>query len=601
MPSTEFAAVAVAALAEPIKYIFEQGKERFKDRVSKLNNSRKISALATKVAAYEQVKTIWRREKKVRLSSFYYPSRVVFDEGVVKEVKSLKGLPRQESLVIQGTVGQGKSVFLRYLCVQELTAGTSGRVPIFVELRKLEVGFDLKQAIFSTLVSLGVDVDEELFSFYAETGRFVILLDGFDEISEGLVGSVVTTLESWCVQFPNLQFIVTSRPGSEIQKSNFFRVLPLAPLAPEDQKEFLKKIGVKADSLSQLMSAIEESHVEIKGLLTTPLLLTLLVLVYQSEGVVPNELPDFFKMLFSTVFVRHDRTKPAFKRIHKSGLNERALEQFFEAFCFAVMRRGMKVNLKREQFEVAFNDARRFCDIKCDFDGFKYDVVNVACLLQEDGPYTSFVHKSLLDFFPASFIKGCSDAQSEKIYAAILLSWRNWVPVLKFLEYIDKYRFAKNFAIPSLESVLKRFGADGDVVGDTCVQMMTSYLLPASACFRFSLDDDGKSFKQHEFGPYHDLDCYLHSGFVRSDLLFKKKNLVPFDFLSCRKINERGFEEYFVEWRDAIGSDGVREVELDVRRIIDELRAQLSGYREFVSREAERAELLASFELSPEE
>ena len=71
-------AASIAALSAPLKDLYESGKHQFKDKLSKWNNSRNIKSLATKVAAYEQIKTIWQREKKVKLSSFYYPSKVAF-------------------------------------------------------------------------------------------------------------------------------------------------------------------------------------------------------------------------------------------------------------------------------------------------------------------------------------------------------------------------------------------------------------------------------------------------------------------------------------------------------------------------------------------
>jgi hypothetical protein len=91
-----------------------------------------IQEISSHWLPYEQVKTIWQREKKVKLSKFYYPAKVSFDTGITKTASTLKDIPQTGGVVIQGTVGQGRSVLLRYLCIQELSSHASGRIPVFL-------------------------------------------------------------------------------------------------------------------------------------------------------------------------------------------------------------------------------------------------------------------------------------------------------------------------------------------------------------------------------------------------------------------------------------------------------------------------------------
>jgi len=514
MPTNIAVAASVAALTAPLKDLYEFGKDKFKDQLSKLVNSKNVKLLATKVSAYEQVKTIWQRDKAVKLSKFYYPAKVSFDTGITKTASSLNVFPPTGGVVIQGTVGQGKSVLLRYLCIQELSSHASGRIPIFFELKKLDSNLNIEKALKNTLESLGFQITDDLFECYAKSGKLVILLDGFDEIDASLVNNTITTLEFWALKFPLMQFIITSRPAGEIQKSNHFTIIKLAPLTQDEHRPFLAKIGVKGEELNLLITAIEASPNEISELLTTPLLLTLLIMVYQSQGVIPNELPEFFKLLFNTVFIKHDRTKPAFNRQLKSGLNERKLERCFEAFCFAVLRRNYSVNLKNDQLQTVFDDALTFSGENCTLDGFKHDVIKVACLLQEDGLYTSFVHKSLLDYFPAAFIKNCTDEQSLRIYEAIAPNWEQWQYVLNFLAYIDKYRFAKYFAIPHIKSSLIKVGAVNGKITKELAQRLIEGTFDQHTYFKFVFQPEFHEFFQVEFYDYHDiLDNYFFSNF----------------------------------------------------------------------------------------
>lgn len=596
MATSAAVTASIAALSAPLKDLYEFGKHGVKDGLSKWNNSRNIKTLASKVAAYEQIKTIWQREKKVKLSSFYYPSKLTFQTGLTKQITSLRDLPTTGGVVIQGTVGQGKSVFLRYLCIKELSSQSSGRIPVFVELRKLESEFTLEQALFSTLEALGFDVTAELFEYYAESGKLVALLDGFDEIDEGLVGSVITKLESWSQRYPNLQFIVTCRPGGEVQKSSCFTILSLAPLTPDDHRPFLTKIGVKGKTLDDLLTAIERSPVEIKEFLTTPLLLTLLVLVYQAEGAIPNELPDFFKLLFTTVFTRHDRTKPAFNRNHKSNLNERRLERLFEAFCYSILRRRNSVILKADQFEEAFLDALKFTGEQCELEGFKHDIVKVACLLQEDGLYTTFVHKSLLDYFPAAFIRSCTDEQSERIYGAILMHWKAWRQVLNFLSHIDQYRFARYFAIPEIEKELTYLGVVEGNITSQVIDDAIDMLLTNETHFSFVKNVETGKYEQKRFGPYHDIETYFINSFAFSihTVWLAQHNL---EKIECPYVveEEDGEERMLVNWKDNTTPEQLNTIRETVRKTLADLYGELVKYKTLVANESEKANWLALF------
>jgi hypothetical protein len=60
--------------------------------------------------------------------------------------------------------------------------------------------------------------------------------------------------------------------------------------------------------------AARKSGTGVQALLTTPLLVTLLAIVYQASQSVPNNIAEFYNKLFEMVFLRHDQTKAAFKR-----------------------------------------------------------------------------------------------------------------------------------------------------------------------------------------------------------------------------------------------------------------------------------------------
>ena len=585
-------ATAITALSVPIKDLYEASKDRTKKSLAIFNNDQNIKALAKKLGSFEEIKTIWQLGKSVKISSFYYPSKVILDSGLIKSISSLKDLNR-DNLVIQGTVGQGKSIFLRYLCIQELSPKSSGRIPVFVELRKLDSSFNIYSALTQTIKSLGFEISDELFAYYAKSGKLVLLLDGFDEIHDEIVLELITQLELWAQQYPDMQFIITSRLGGEIQKSNAFKVLNLAPLTADDYDPFMNRIGVAEEVRKSLLKAIQNSPVEIKEFLNTPLLLTLLVLVYQNEGQIPNELPDFFKLLFTTVFTRHDSTKPGFTRKHKSGLNERNLEKLYEAFCFAILRKGFNVNLKKDQFDIVFNDAIAFTDQKCEIEGFKHDIIKVACLLQEDGLFITFVHKSLLEYFSAAYIKNCTELQSNQIYAAILENWYSWVATLQFLTHIDKDRFVRFFQVPEIIKLLSFMDIplEGHI-SDEKIDNAIEYIYKNSNV-EFIKPNDSEFFTQAQFGPFYALRSFSVNSFYQHDPFLS--NTLPSNHSYNISKDSNGLESIRLSWLEADAIKDLDSVKRYLKNYFIELQQKFYECNQYLATESNRANLLASF------
>ena len=178
-PTIEIA-VASRVLAQALKPLIDRASDAIKDLFAKWRNDSAIRSLAEQLSNVAKVKTIWNIERELSLYSFYYPLNVQFTEHVAKRINCLRELGSYQNYVIEGTVGQGKSIFLRYLCAQELRQETTSyRIPIFVELRRIQGAVTLEQAIFDAFKRLGLAISEDLLSYYAREGRVVLLLVRF--------------------------------------------------------------------------------------------------------------------------------------------------------------------------------------------------------------------------------------------------------------------------------------------------------------------------------------------------------------------------------------------------------------------------------------
>ena len=603
MPIDPITLASARALSFPLKDIYELGKEKFSKQIAKWKSAKAIEDLEKKIKNYEKVKTIWQRDKEVSLSSFYYPSKIIFSPDITKKVTSLKELPRQRNLVLEGTVGQGKSVFLRFLCTQELKAGEDGRIPIFIELRKLTPGSTIKEMVEKNLDYLGFDLSQELFELYANSGRLVLLLDAFDGLDEGEIRQVINDLEYWSEKFPLMQIIITSRPNSEIQKSAHFQVLRLSPLKHEDHEPFLTKIGIKGQNLKSLLEAIQSSPSDIRAFLTTPLLLTLLVLVYKAESTIPSELPSFFEVLFVTVLSKHDGTKPGYTRPHKTGLNEKKLEQLFEAFCFSVMQKSYGVSLDENQLFTALNDATKIINIPCDEKNFKHDLVKVACLILEDGFKYAFAHKSLLEYFTAAFIKHRTQKQSEKIYEAILNLPRRatWRSILQYLSLIDRYRFFTNFGCKEITTMREHLGILSDTPNSGALHKAINIIFEKST-IGFSKNSEDDIWRTTSIGgfslPFFYGDHFLALPLAAKIFDIKPSELVKISHLEDRLKKNPDRSHIEVDWKDINQKNFMNSLEEVLKQQLVKISEFHRKELDYIRREDELADALSTLQIA---
>ncbi|MBC3911609.1 NACHT domain-containing protein [Undibacterium umbellatum] len=449
--------VGAKLLSPIVSDLYKNAKEATVTGLKRWDASGFAEKLAMNIYKLGMVRTIWSKEEEVALLDFYYPPNVSSQEKRTK--KLLKNVVKLGSfgkgnLVIEGVVGQGKSMLLRYLSIKEASTNQSLRIPIFIELRTLLSSFTLLTSIYKYLEAFDIDVDDKTFDYLAKSGRFVLLLDGFDELDKSLIVQTLNEISHLALRYPGLQIVVTSRPDNEIQKLAGFKVFNLCKLEESDFAPFLSKLGVDVVKNLEICEAIKKGPSRLSTLISTPLMLTLVVIVYEYEKEIPSTLSEFFEQLFHVVFTTHDRLKAGFTRTLQSGLSERKLQSLFEAFCFMVLQNGFGRSLSREKFTIAFESALEYVThCSCDEQKFKHDIVKITCLMLEEGiDRTTFLHMSILEYYAAAFVKHSEDDVAEIFYKSQFIKQLSWNQVLRFLKEIDSIRFAREFTLPELNA-----------------------------------------------------------------------------------------------------------------------------------------------------
>ena len=443
----------LTALKEPVKKLANWIFDEVSDGIDNRAIEQSFQNLSSKVSNVVMVKTFYHINESIDLRTFYVPTRVKNVSSIVDDI----GKVDSGSVVLEGTVGQGKSIFMRYLTYQEANKGN--RVPIFFELRRLIEGQDLEDAI-STVISNWIPLfKKDNFKKIAESGRVVLFLDGFDEVPQENINKLINEVEGWSERYPNMQVVISTRPESEIQKSIPFKVYKLAEYEFHEQKELIIKLISDEEFQENLIKNIEESSLEIKGLLKTPLMVTLFVKQYEVNLKIPKNQSEFYENLFSNIASLHDNTKAGFIRHLNSKLDVIKLQEVFEEFCFFTGNSEKLVLSSKETIEII----KKCIDnqsINVNPHDILKDFSTVVCLLLKDGSEYSFIHRSIQEYFYSSFISNKSPIAKERFYTKLLqedsfyIKLRN---VVGFLEKSDSYSYNKFFKLLIINNYIDVF------------------------------------------------------------------------------------------------------------------------------------------------
>lgn len=456
----ETAKAALEALKATLGIIADKAKPKIKEQILRWKTTQQAEKLQANIRQIGKITTIASREAST-IDEIYYPSRVKLGKSGSRLVAFASELLASNSRVtlIVGTAGQGKSVLLRYLCLRDLDI--QGNLPLFIELRKIDGEKNLTTLLHEHLSALGIGEEnpEEILKILLSSGKTRLFLDGYDEISREYSLRTKAEITRLVRNFDNAEILITSRPGAISQHlSDSFEIhqCEVAPISPSEHGEFFQRIGVDPETKQRLLGAIERSRAEIKILLSTPLMLTLLVKTCGAQQDLPDTLPEFYDALFNVLSSTHDGTKPGYLRQKATNLGNSDLEKLFCAFSFASKELFKRNSLSQRQFEDSFTNAAKISDVKCSIEGFKTDVTETICLMVKDGLDTAFIHKSIQEYYAARFIHTLEDKSQANAILDVIGNGNiiDWTSEIQFLEDFKDRTYENAIGIPHATNLL---------------------------------------------------------------------------------------------------------------------------------------------------
>ncbi|MGN5149345.1 NACHT domain-containing protein [Aeromonas enteropelogenes] len=442
---------ATGGLDSVVDEIVNLAVGKAKKKISEVFSINKLTCFKENINRIGQVKTILNPDSIVDLKDIFFNDAILFD-GEKVEAFSQFGA---KQVLVEGGPGQGKSLYLRKLCIKE--GSGSSYIPIFIEFRHLKYEGRLKDELMNAIEDLGVKLDNSLFEFLAKSEKIVFFLDGFDEVPNKDRSRIARELETIVRTYPDLRIVVSSRPDSGMGSSFYFSKRKISPMSLNTQRDFVKHL-YKSDQHAENINNILSNSGFISEVTTTPLLLTLFTITYNARQFKPDSLSEFYSLIFPTMLYRHDRMKIGFERERKAGLTDYQMQKIFDSLSFLSLHENNS-RFTTYIFQRYLCNAAKLEGLPENIEDLLIDdITSITALIVRDGfDEFSFTHKSIQEYFAAVFISRLNESKKSGFYRLVINDFnefRKWQNTLAFLETIDERNYKKHFLIPYKKKAL---------------------------------------------------------------------------------------------------------------------------------------------------
>ncbi|MGC1121163.1 MAG: NACHT domain-containing protein [Candidatus Methanofastidiosia archaeon] len=329
----------------------------------------------------------------VPMEDIYIPLTVVPEGADEKTTSSrinpLSFLRPGVRTVILGDPGSGKSTLLKFLSLVGLSsslqtrynAAPDERLPIFITLRRY--ADELKARRNLSLIDYIQEViqcdfnlksaDLEFFEYYLENGQALLLFDGLDELPNPQFKKIVRDrIRTLLTTYPHNTTIVTSRIIGYNSPFRFdekeFSHYWLARLPLPEIEQFVEdwyRVGKENEHEREkrvrgLIAILQnDDNKAIRELAENPLLLTIILLIYRIEAVLPDERVVLYRKCTETLLITWHTWKYHTEEVRRKGKEDRRNTNRIEEIAYWMHCQSVSTG-RNEQAAVDHSELKKF-------------------------------------------------------------------------------------------------------------------------------------------------------------------------------------------------------------------------------------------------
>ena len=406
--------------------------------------------------------------EKVKFKDSYFPLKATYKELETNFDDINEVFGNYQNITLVGYAGSGKTTLLRHIFFKIISQ--KNKIPIVIELRSLnDYKGTFEDIVIEKVTKLRLEPTADLFRRTLSSGKYVFLLDGFDEIFSSKKSEINHQLDLFIDAYPENNFLITTRPGSGIERSARFFDFYVNDLENPDIINFINKLVFPQERRENIILVIDDKKNDnYKHYLKNPLLLSMFILAFKSHPEIPKRKSAFYRNVFDTLYSRHDGiNKNSYPREKLSGLEKEDFEKILYIFSYISLTQG-HITFTEEHLTTTLAACKKATDLKFNTQNLVFDLKTSISIIHQDGFEFTFPHRSLQEYFAAQFIANLPDGNKRAAYKKVIDSFldsnddgQNFYNLC--LE-LDKISFISKIIIPELQTILNSFskktGAD---------------------------------------------------------------------------------------------------------------------------------------------
>lgn len=360
-------------------------------------------------------------------------------------------------IIITGTGGIGKSMLMKHFFLN--TIQETHYIPVLVELRGLNEytaeNISIVEYIYNILETFGFKLEEEYYRYSLETGCYLILFDGYDEVKNVNSQKVTQEIIDFSNKYSENHIILSSRPLDEFVGWSDFKEYSAVALKKEQALSLISKLDYDKEIKDKFYKQLEEELFDkYESFASNPLLLTIMLMTFEERVSIPDSKTDFYEQAFSALFHKHDAMKKGkYKREKLSGLGYEDFKKVFSYFCFRSFFKNQYEFTEKSALE-NIQKAKEKVYSYGDFRESDYldDMTKAVCMLVHEGLNYRFSHRSFQEYFAAVYATQLSDEEQNQFISSWLkaMSGRMTTDFLDILCELQPDRFMKNILYNAL-------------------------------------------------------------------------------------------------------------------------------------------------------
>lgn len=456
---------------------------------------------------YSKIKTIIYGIEPKKLYDFFEIPFLKKGSDIIKPTTTKILTDLSKFLIIEGSGGIGKSTLMKHLFLSELKL--KDYIPIFIELKDFneEGHLDLEKLLLKKLNQFHNTFQEEYLDYALQSGCFLFLLDGYDELYSENQKEFFKKLNDFYDKYPENHYILSSRPYSESEFIEFqrFTVLKAVSFTKEQAISLITKIEYPDEELKDkfirdLESGLYDRH---KSFASNPLLLNIMLSTYNDYAEIPQKLHLFYYQAFDTMLSKHDATK-SYRRKMLSDLSSDTFKECFAIFCFLTYQKA-KTEFTFPEIDEIFKKFPPRIKNVLNIGDFIDDLGNALCVLYREGNRYKFTHRSFQEYFVAYFLNIQTDSKMRD-YSFLLIESGKFSTsadsVFPMLEDMSTQRFNNNILIPLLNKFEESKSGEKD--------LFEYYILNFPVKIEISLDSGTPSLRLVVYEPHDKLQRFVY-------------------------------------------------------------------------------------------